>query len=57
MEIWLCFSVIGMFVAGMIAHSKNRNAFGWGAIGFLMPLIAVILAIVLPPNETRSDAS
>lgn len=46
--LWICFAVIGMVVAAMLASSKGRNVVGWAVFGFLMPALAIILAVVLP---------
>jgi hypothetical protein len=49
-SLWIYFSLIGMLLAGMVVHGKNRNAVGWGMFGLFVPLVAVFLVFVLPPN-------
>ncbi len=51
-NLWLCFAVTGMFAAGIVASGKNRNVVGWSVFGFLLPLLAVILALVLAPLDS-----
>ena len=46
-DMWIVFALIGAVVSPMVAASKGRNALGWCALGFLMPMIAVI-AICTP---------
>jgi len=41
----------GAAISCAVAAGKNRNALGWFFIGFLFPLLGVILAIVLPPAQ------
>ena len=55
MEIVIILSLFAGVTAA-IAAGKNRNPLGWFAIGFLFPLLGIILASVLPPNPTPLDA-
>lgn len=41
-------AAIGGVVCASLAGSKGRNALGWFVIGFLLPLIGIILVLVLP---------
>lgn len=54
-EILLFISVAGLVLSAMIAGFKNRNALGWGIVGFFFPLIGVIIAIALEPRPDRAD--
>ncbi len=47
--------LLGGCFSAMLAAPKNRNPFGWFAIGALFPLIGIILATVLPPNPSALD--
>jgi hypothetical protein len=47
--LYFMISLIGAFIAGAIAAGKNRNALGWGALGFLLPLIGVVIALCIEP--------
>jgi len=43
--------VINLFLAlltGHIAARKNRNSFGWGVFGFVLPIIALPLILISP---------
>lgn len=44
-------------VAGGIASSKNRNVLGWGALGFFLGLIGVLLAALQDPLPAPGVAS
>jgi hypothetical protein len=56
--IYLVIGFIGGVTCAFIASNKRRSAIGWFVIGFLLPLIGVILAIVLPSgaNDLEVDA-
>lgn len=41
-------AILGAGFSASLAAAKHRNALGWFAIGAAMPLIAIVLAIVLP---------
>ncbi len=43
-------SLFGIICA-IVAGSKQRNPIGWFFVGFLIPLIGLILVIALPPGE------
>lgn len=43
--------LIGGTISAAIAPTKNRNPLGWFVIGFLLPLIGLILILVLPDGE------
>ena len=51
--IYLVISVLGAAIAAMVASSKSRNALGWGALGFLLPLIGVIIVCCLPAKPSQ----
>ena len=36
-------------ITGLIGSGKGRSGLGWFVIGFLMPLIGLILALVVEP--------
>jgi hypothetical protein len=40
--------LICLIAAGVIASSKNRNAFGWAFITGLLPVVGLIIVAVLP---------
>lgn len=37
-----------LIAAGAIAHSKNRNAFGWALMTGLLPVVGLVIVAVLP---------
>lgn len=42
--LWIFFAVMTM----VVAMAKNRNAVGWLAIGFVLPIISLIVVSVMP---------
>ena len=44
----LVFSILGGGVTAWLAPLKNRSAVAWGALGFLMPVVAIVLVVNLP---------
>lgn len=38
-------------ICAIVAGSKHRNPIGWFFVGFLIPLVGLILVIALPPGE------
>lgn len=46
--IYFVFAVIGALASGFIAMSKDRNALGWAAFGFLLPIIGIIVVACIP---------
>lgn len=48
--VWFVLLVATMNVAG----SKGRSVVLWGAIAFFLPVIALILAIVLPAKHEQA---
>ncbi len=49
--------LFGCFTS-IVAGEKHRNALGWFVIGFIYPLLGLILAIVLPANPApETEAS
>jgi hypothetical protein len=50
--IYLVVGLIGGLICAMIAPSKRRSPAAWFVIGFLIPLIGLILVLVLPPNPS-----
>jgi hypothetical protein len=42
---------------GVIARRKNRNAILWGVLGFLIPLVAVIVVLVIRPVDVEIQAA
>lgn len=61
MGIALAIGFIGMIISVVIASSKNRNVAGWAALGFLFPLIGILIVASLEalpdPNTTISPRS
>ena len=43
-------------ICAVIASGKNRSAIGWFFIGFLLPLIGLIMVLVLPQGEAGPAA-
>jgi hypothetical protein len=39
------------YASYVIAQSKNRSAILWGILGFIFPLIGLIVIYLLPPVE------
>jgi hypothetical protein len=52
----LLVAFLGGLVCAIVASGKRRNAVGWFVIGFLLPLIGVILVLVLPPGSGGIDS-
>ena len=52
--VYLLIGVVGGLISALIASSKGRSALGWAVAGFLAPLIAIIVLLVMAP-ATRSD--
>lgn len=51
----LMVGLAGGLICSIIASGKRRNRVGWFVIGFLLPLIGVILLLVLPPGAGGLD--
>jgi hypothetical protein len=49
--IYLVVGLIGGVLASVLASGKKRNPIGWFVIGFLLPLIGLILILVLPNGD------
>ncbi len=47
--IWLLFGLVSAIIAG----NKGRSGCGWFIIGFLLGPIGIILALVMPQNESK----
>ena len=43
-------------VCAVVANGKGRNAVAWFAIGFLLPLLGIILALVLPAERDAQSS-
>lgn len=39
-------------ISGCIASGKNRSAFGYGALGFFLPIIGIVAICCLPPVKS-----
>ena len=48
---FLVIAVVCSIISGAIAAGKNRNALGFAALGFLLPLIGVIAAVAASPKR------
>lgn len=48
----LVVAVVSAFIAGRIAGSKGHSAVGFGVLGFFLPLVGIIVAVVLKPKQT-----
>lgn len=53
MTLVLLFGILGALICACIASTKNRSALGFGMIGFLLPLIGIILILVLPDGPQQ----
>ena len=47
-------AVICSFVSARIAGGKGHSALGFAILGFLLPLIGVIVALLLKPREAST---
>jgi len=45
------------FLCGFLARRKNRSTVGWAILGFLLPVIALILVAVLAEKEPEQPAA
>lgn len=50
-------AVLAGVVCAVVANGKGRNAVAWFAIGFLLPLLGIILALVLPAETADTHSS
>jgi len=50
MEILIILTITGVICA-LIAHGKGRSPIGWFFIGFIAPLLGIILVFVLPDQK------
>lgn len=57
MAIYLVIALIGGLVCCLVAINVNRNPLGWFVIGFLFPLIGLILLAVLPAGAAIPAAA
>lgn len=54
--IWICFYLLNLAVVCMMAHSLNRNVFGWVYVSlFLTPIIGMTILLCLPAVEQSSS--
>lgn len=44
-------------ICAMIAAGKGRDALGWFVIGFFLPVIGIVLALVLDPLNTAGKTT
>lgn len=51
----LIIGMIGAIISGVIASTKGRNVVGWAVLGFLFPLIAIII-VACQSNLTEQRA-
>jgi len=54
--IYLFVALLGGLFCSVIAMSRGRSGIGWFVIGFLIPIIGLILILVLPKPTTFDDA-
>lgn len=52
MAAYFVIAMLGGMICAVLAGGKGRNVLGWFVIGFLLPLIGVILVVVLPEEGT-----
>jgi len=53
----LFIAILGALISAAVAAGKNRNPLGWGALGFFLPLIGVIVACFLAEGTPESPAA
>jgi hypothetical protein len=54
--IYLFVAFLGAVVCSAIAIARGRSGVGWFVIGFLIPIIGLILILVLPKPMAVDDA-
>ena len=54
--IYLFIAVLGGMLCGGIATSRGRSGVGWFVIGFLIPVVGLIMILVLPKPTMFDDA-
>jgi hypothetical protein len=54
--IYFIVASLGGILCSVIAVSRGRSGIGWFTIGFLIPIIGLILILVLPKPTTLDDA-
>jgi hypothetical protein len=52
--IGLFFAAVSALLCGVIAERKWRSPLGWALFGFLLPLVALVLLLILPSRRARS---
>ncbi len=50
---WFILGLISAVICGILASGKNRPAALWGFIGFIAPVIGIIVIAALPREEAR----
>lgn len=50
--IWLVVGVVCAVICGIVAKNKGRNPIGFALLGFVLPLIGVIVVLVIKPETT-----
>lgn len=54
--IGICFYLVNLVAVCMMAHSLNRNVFGWVYVSlFLTPIIGIAILLCLPAVEPSSS--
>lgn len=51
----LLVAVVGAIWAGHLAEDRRRNVIAWGALGFFLPLIGVVLAAIAPKLDEKGE--
>jgi Short C-terminal domain len=54
--IYFLIASLGGILCSVIAVSRRRSGIGWFVIGFLIPIIGLILILVLPQPTSLDDA-
>lgn len=54
---YLLVSVLGGVVRAMLASGKQRNVPMWFVIGFLLPLISIVILLVMPGQTTATHVA
>jgi uncharacterized membrane protein YeaQ/YmgE (transglycosylase-associated protein family) len=51
--ITLLVAIVGAVLSGSIASRKGRSAIGYGILGFVLPVVGVIVALIVPNRRTQ----
>jgi hypothetical protein len=54
---FLIIGLAGALIAAVVASNKNRNPLGYGVLGFLFPLIGVVIICCMSPLPASEEAT